>query len=209
MPDLPPACIGEEAIAIEYHFDRGRASRRVALQRAREGREPAASRCCPTCTVSLLVRSRLGPGRDRAWAQHVDPYMALLEIKRPVTREAADGGLGCAVGAEGGIATMLAVEPVMTTEAPSTSSGSAFCTVNRTSTCSTSWTTRILPARSTIAATRPANLDAPTRGLATTSKSVALDPNYPQVRAPWRSLCHRGQVRSRQRAIVHDREALQ
>jgi hypothetical protein len=31
MPDVPPACIGEEAIAIEYHFDHGRASRRVAL----------------------------------------------------------------------------------------------------------------------------------------------------------------------------------
>ena len=46
---------------------------------------------------------------------------------------------------------------------------------------STSWTIRTLRARSTIAATRPANWDAPTKEL-DISKSVALDPNYPQVR---------------------------
>src|SRR5580700_5079099 len=34
-------------------------------------------------------------------AQHIDPNPAPLEIERPVTGEAAHGGLGCAVDAEG------------------------------------------------------------------------------------------------------------
>jgi tetratricopeptide (TPR) repeat protein len=76
---------------------------------------------------------------------------------------------------------MLAVEPVMMTEAPSTSSGSAFCTVNSTSTCSTSWTTRILSARS-LSRLRDRKLGRTDEGTGYYLKSVALDPNYPQVR---------------------------
>ena len=37
----------------------------------------------------------------RAGAQHIDPDPALLEIERPMTSKAAQGGFGCAVEAEG------------------------------------------------------------------------------------------------------------
>lgn len=51
-PDVPVARIGEEAVAIEYRLDRGRALCRLALRRRpRQGCEPKDSRCYPTCAV--------------------------------------------------------------------------------------------------------------------------------------------------------------
>jgi hypothetical protein len=50
MSDMLAAWIGEEAIAIEYRLDRGRAPCLVP-RRPREGCEPKDSRCYPTCAV--------------------------------------------------------------------------------------------------------------------------------------------------------------
>ena len=66
-----------------------------------------------------------------------------------------------------------------------------------------------IPPRARYRGYATASLDAPTRGLTTTSSRSRSIPIIRRCASTWRSLCHRGQVRSGERAIVHNQEALQ
>jgi hypothetical protein len=83
---------------------RGKEERRVAdlVRISNPAKRPTDARWSSRPLRGLVVTGEPQPdpvslsGR----AQHADPYMALLEINPPVTREGGDRGFGCALGAE-------------------------------------------------------------------------------------------------------------
>ena len=105
--DLRLAAIGEQLSAGDETGVIGRKEQRRAGDLVRISNPAERQFRCHLIKHALLRRPiitgeveqtrRLG----RAGAQYVDPDPAFLEIKRPVTGEAAQRSLGCAVDAEG------------------------------------------------------------------------------------------------------------